>query len=295
MSTEKKSSEQVMPDNGTVKLKKRGTSFSSPMFLRKLIVALCPLLRRFPIEIRGEENIPHEPVLFVCNHSNTHDVFVAMEMFSRLHLRLAPFVAWDGLSVVSRTVFAFGNAVFIRRPSKKSRREGFGKFCDKINHGENGLIFPESTWNLHPVRPMQKLNAGFIRVALATRVPVVPIILEYIEIPELCRKESELYSQCVVTFGKPIYPSMEKDLYEQADAVYVIMSDMRKALWEEFGIDKTSLDAIDRELYLNHLDMKKNHAFGFKYDTIGELRFLLDKENEYFVNQQGEFVPVCLE
>ena len=218
-----------------------------------------------------------------------------MEVLARLKRPFVGLGAWDGLNIVSRTAFAMGNTVFIKRYSKDSRRAGFEKFCSHIIHGENGVIFPESTWNLHPTRPMQKLNAGFVRAALITGVPIIPMVFEYVEVPKLCKKESELYSRCVVTFGEPIFPSMDKDLFLQADAICESMSDMRKVLWEEFGIDKTSLDAVNRELYLNHLDMKKNHAFGFKYDTIAESRFLLEKENEYCLNQQGEFVPARLE
>ena len=282
-------------ENITILRKKCGTMkcSSSPKVCQKLIVKASPVLRSFPIEIRKAPT--EKNAIFVCNHSNTHDVFVAMEVIARLKRSFVGLAAWDGLNIVSRIAFAMGNTVFVKRFSKESRVAGLEKLCAHILHGENGVIFPESTWNLHPTWPMQKLNAGFLRAALVTSVPVIPMILEYIEAPKVCKKEAELYSRCVVTFGEPIYPSMDRDLFEQADAVRTMMSDMRKALWVEFGIHRDSLDEINRELYLNHLDMKKNHAFGFKYDTVAESHFLLGRENEYCINQQGEFVPACLE
>lgn len=269
--------------------------FSSPMFLRKLIVVLCPLMHSFPIEVRGEENLPKsESAIFICNHSNTHDLFVIMEVLSRLHRRFTFIAAGDSISALVRMIFRFANAVLINRTSKESRREGFEEFCRRIQTGENGLLFPESTWNLHPTLPMHKLYAGFLRAALRTNTPVIPVIMEYIEVPELCKKESDLYTRCVITFGKPIRPSEQADLSDQAEAVRNVMSDMRKALWKEFGINCVSHEPVNKEIYLNHLELKK-HTKGLEYDSIYELNFLLDKENDYYVNERGEFVPISFD
>lgn len=270
----------------------RKNVFTPPVFLRRLIASICPLLRHFPIDIRGQENLlQNEQAVFVCNHSNSHDLLVAMEVFSRLHRRYTFLAARDGLNAFIKMIFILGNAVLISRASKESRRTGFEKFCCKIQKGESGLIFPESTWNLHPTLPMHQLNAGFLRASLTTGVPVIPVIFEYIEVPDIQRKESKLYTSCVVTFGMPIVPSKEQDLFEQAEYVRTMMADMRKAVWKEFGIKRDSPETIDRELYLNHLDLKKNHAVGFRYDSALESRFLLDQENDYCMNERGEFVP----
>lgn len=257
-------------------IKKR---ISTPLFLKKLLIAVCQLLRHFSIEIRGEDNLPQNtPVIFVCNHSNSHDVLLAMEVFSHLPLPFTFLAASDGLGVIPRTVFLIENAVLIRRFSKESRQTGFDEFYRRILKNANGFIFPESTWNLHPTLPMHKLNAGFIRASLLTKAPVIPVIFEYIEVQKQCKKERELYSRCVVTFGKPIYLSMEQDIFDQAEHVRLVMSEMRRVLWKEFDIKRESLDMVDRELYLNHLDMKKNHAFGCKY-AQGTIRITLGLDN----------------
>jgi len=260
-----------------------------------VLSALCPVLRSFPIEIRGDENLPEGAAVYACNHSNTHDFFVMTEVFSRLGRPVTTLAAWDGLNLLSRIAFTLGNAVFVTRPDKNSRRAGFRKFCEGIRRGENGVIFPESTWNLHPVRPMLKLNAGFLRASIMEQVPVVPVILEYEEIADLCKKESELYTRCIVTFGTQFFPSAEEELYSQAEEVREIMSRMRTALREELGTRKASLEQIDPNVYLNHLDIKKNRAFGFIYHTEWESGFLLEKENEYTLNSSGALIPAFTE
>lgn len=47
----------------------------------KFVAFIAPLFRNFPIEIRGVENLIDANVLFSCNHSNSHDVFIIKEVF----------------------------------------------------------------------------------------------------------------------------------------------------------------------------------------------------------------------
>jgi len=73
------------------------------------------------------------------------------------------------------------------------------------------------------------------------------------------------------------------------------MEEMRRSLWEEFGIKRKELSDIDKNVYLNHLHLKKNKAIGFRYVSEHESLFIRrvngKYENEYYVNEEGEFVP----
>ena len=268
----------------------------APRFSEWLILKLSPLLRGFEIEIRGEENLPtNESAVFVCNHSNSHDFFVTKEVFSRVRRSVVPLGAWDGLNWLSRTLFRIGNVVLIKRDDSKSKEYGVIDFCSKILAGKDGLIFGEATWNLHPVLPMQKVKAGVTQVGLITGKPIIPMIYEYIEAPHICKKESELYRKCVVVFGKPIVVNVEENIFSQTETIQQEMEKLRRNVWKEFGIQKEQLSDIDKEVYLNHLYLKKYKALGFRYDSERESRFLLNHENEYCVNQDGEFVPGIVE
>lgn len=152
----------------------------------------------------------------------------------------------------------------------------------------------EATWNLHPLLPMQKIKAGAVQVSLITGKPIVPVIMEYVEVPEKCKKEKDLYSKCIVVVGEPIYSAVDKDIFIQAEAVQSVMERMRRELWTELGIKRDCIDDIDKELYLNHLYLKKYKAFGFKYNSEHESKFLLLSENEYCLNDDGKFTPGIL-
>lgn len=262
----------------------------------RLISLLAPFLRSFPIEIRDEDNIPVDTeVVFVGNHSNSHDFFVIKEVSKRINRHVTPLAAWDGLNLLSRLMFYLGNITFIDRSNKESVEKGILDFCSKIINGNNGFILGEATWNLHPILPMQKVKAGVVQTALITGKPIVPVIMEYIEVPRACKKEKELYSKCVVQFGKPIYVTVEENIFTQVSLIQNVMESMRRVLWSEFGIVRNGLDSIDKEIYLNHLYLKKFKAIGFKYNSENESRYLLDKENEYYINHEGKFVPGILE
>lgn len=71
------------------------------------------------------------------------------------------------------------------------------------------------------------------------------------------------------------------------------------AIWSEMGIKRDSLEDIDKDVYMNHTYLKKFKTFGYKYNSEHEYQYLLEKngicENEYYINEQGDFVPGIIE
>jgi len=269
-------------------------SFNS--FTRRIVFLLGLIMRKYELEVRGAENIPKsEETIFVCNHSNSHDFFTLTEVFTKLHIRVTPLAASDGLNCISKLLFHMGNITFLRRGDKESQKEGEYILCNRLLNGISVIIYAESTWNLHPINAMLPIKAGPVGIALITEKKIVPTIFEYIEVEHECRKESELYRKCVVCFGEPIAVSMEEGIFKQADNIQKKMEEMRRSLWEEFGIKRKELSDIDKNVYLNHLHLKKNKAIGFRYVSEHESLFIRrvngKYENEYYVNEEGEFVP----
>lgn len=286
---------QFMKDYCANNVKRK--SFSS--FTRRIAVLIGLFMRKYKLEIRGAEKIPqNEEIIFVCNHSNSHDFFTLTEVFTKLRRKVTPLAASDGLNWLSKLLFRMGNITFLKRGDKELQKAGEYSLCNSLLNGISVIIYAESTWNLHPINAMLPIKAGPVEIALITGKKIVPTIFEYIEVEQECRKESELYKKCVVCFGEPIAVSVEDGIFKQADAVQKKMEEMRRSLWDEFGIKRESLSDVDKDVYLNHLDLKKNKAVGFRYVSEHESLFIRrvngKYENEYWINEDGQFVPWIL-
>jgi len=260
------------------------------------IAKLAPLFRGFEIEYEGLENISEDEIfIFLCNHSNSHDFFIIRETFEKINKNVTPLGAWDGLNPITRLWFRLGNVTLIKRDSKQSKERGILDYCSRILHGDNGFVFGEATWNLHPTKPMQNVKAGVTEIALITGKRIVPTIFEYVEVDGLCKKESKLYKKCIVRFGEPVAVSTERSIFGQTREIQSIMEKMRREIWFREGIVRDKLSDIDIDRYINHTYLKKYKAFGFQYDTSLESQFLLKGEsgveNEYCLDEQGDFVP----
>ncbi len=264
-----------------------------------LIGRLAPFFRKYEIEILGAENIPDDTVVFLCNHSNTHDFLTIREVFCKLNKKVAPLGAWDGLTFFSRLLFRLGDVTLIKRDNTESKKEGILDYCSKILGGKSGFVFGEATWNLHPYKPMQNVKAGIAEIAMITGKAVVPTIFEYVEVDHTCNKEKDLYRKCIVSFGKPVTISSDKSFFGQTEHLQKTMETMRKDIWEREKIRKNDFTPEDIERYINHTYLKKFKAFGFTYDSMAEASFLLRKrndiENEYCLDSNGDFVPGIIE
>lgn len=263
----------------------------------ELITTIYPFLRGYQFEIIGEENIPEDDsVIFMCNHSNSHDYFTAHEVFSMVGRSISVFAAKDGINPIVKTIFGISDATLIDRRDKESTNKGTLEFSKKIMEGKCGVIFGEATWNLHPIKPMQSLKIGGARIGAITRKKIIPTIFEYVEIDEKCEKEKDLYSKCIIYFGKPIEIIYDQNLVEQTMYIQKVMEKMRMELWKKIGIRRENIEDINPELYINHTYVKKFKAFGYEYDTESENKFLYSSnnekvENEFCIDEFGNFVP----
>ncbi len=262
-----------------------------------IIKKVYPLLRNYKIEIEGEENVPkYRNVLFVANHSNSHDAFTAYETFSLLGRNGSEMVGSDCLVPATRKIFDISDATLLDRYSKEECQNAASIMAHKLLNGKNGWIYGESTWNLHPTLPMHNIKNGAVKISLISEVPVVPVIVEYVENEGIIKSESKLINRCIIRFGKPMYFNYTDSLPVQSKRITDEMTRMRKELWKELGIKRDSLDDIDKLEYLNHTYIKKFKALGFTYDSEKEEKFLLylngePRENEYTLNEEGIFVP----
>lgn len=263
-----------------------------------VVTGLYPMMRGYDYEVKGLQNIPaNGNALFLSNHSNSHDVFTFQEIFKKhLGSRISSLGALDDINVATAYLFKACDGVLIDRRSKLSSMHGTLEFSSLLLSGMPGFILGEATWNLHPVKPMQKIKIGSALIGAITELPIIPVNIEYVEVPYLCTKEKDLYEKCVVNFGEPVYISRKRGLIEQTIRLQDIMEMQRRKTWKDLGIVKTSLEDIDPMIYCNHTWLKKFGAFGFEYDSESESKFLYSgssdpAENEYRLDEDGKFIP----
>ena len=262
-----------------------------------LIKNFYPLFRGYKLELEGVENIPVDSnVLFLFNHSNSHDIFTAYEILSQLQRKGSVMVATDCLNPITTEIFNISNATLLDRRNKEERHNSIYTMSSKILSGNDGVIFGESTWNIHPTLIMHNIRRGVSAISAITQVPVIPTIVEYIEKDEFIKSESDLYKKCLIRFGKPIMIDYDSNLIAQTDIIKNSMIEIRNQIWRDYSIKRTSLSDIDPSIYINHTYIKKFKAFGFTYDSQKEQEYLLfleneKKENEYTLDDNGNLIP----
>lgn len=248
------------------------------------------------LELEGVENLDMDQAIFLCNHSTAHDIFSMYNIMERLKRNTTVMVATDCLNPFSIATFKLADATFLDRNSKKSANNSIVLASSKVLNGKNLVIFGEATWNLHPFKLMHDIKKGGAMISAITSVPVVPTILEYIEVPRLCDKELDLYKKIVVRFGKPKSISSSDDIIAKTLEIQTEMEQMRKEIWQDNRVDRNSLSDIEPTIYINHTYQKKYKAFGFTYDSLKEEKFLRSNdnsriENEYCLDENNLLVP----
>ena len=204
--------------------------------------------------------------------------------------------AIEGLSPFELFVFKSARATMINRADKQSSTDGLYDFTGKLIHGDTGVIFGESTWNLHPFKPMQNIKMGCIKAAAISQKPIVPMIMEYVEVPVLCKKEKELYSKCVVRFGEPMRIDYRESLIEQNNKLQETMENMRNEIRINEGTYRNKAEDINPQVYVNHTWLKKFGSPLFEFDSERENKLIYVKpgempENEWHIDTKGEFKP----
>lgn len=142
---------------------------------------------------------------------------------------------------------------------------------------------------------MHIIQNGAAKISLISQVPVIPAIMEYIEVNDLVESDAQLFKKCIIRFGKPIYLSYNNDLIGESRSIRNAMSNIRKDIWTDFKINRDSIEDIDPIMYVNHTYAKKFKALGFTFDSETEQKYLLfdseSKESEYRIDENGEFKP----
>lgn len=291
-----------------------------PLFVKFLV--LDRIFRKQTITVLGNQRKYKGPVIYACTHIGENDLENIYEVIRRGCWWFVgdPCVLYKSISGL---LLYLNGSIFLETTDKNDRRIAYLRAVELLKGGGSLMIFPEgtrngtenlpvmelfpgtakmameSTWNLHPYKPMLPIKVGAAHLAAVLEVPIVPVIYEYVEVPYLCTKESEIYSKCIVKFGEPIYISRTESLILQTDRIQLAMEKIRIDLWDELGIARLSLADVNSSLYGNHTWLRK-FGTSAEFDSRREMQFILSKngqpiENEFCFDNNRNLIPGIIE
>ena len=257
--------------------------------LHPIMLRLFPLAKDFPLTPFSVHPIPESsPVIFVINHSNMHDFPVTAEIVRRHFYVLAddaPRKKITGLAFVANGV------VWVKRADKESRRQSAEEIRSHLRRGDNLLILPEGTWNLHECLPMLPFSWGVTELAREFNCPIVPITLEF---PD--------FKSCYYSIGKAFYVEPNESKADAVGRLRDTLSTMRWLFWESRGITKReNITQEDFDIYTKHrleeyppfdLPLEKTMVFHagntLPEDAFAHLKSIIPTKETAFLFSQRE-------
>ncbi|MCG8484289.1 MAG: 1-acyl-sn-glycerol-3-phosphate acyltransferase [Clostridia bacterium] len=130
-------------------------------------------MAKVKLNIKGLENIPSGPVLFVSNHQSNFDIPI---YFAALDKQFG-FIAKSDLSKIPlfNKWIAIIKSVYIDRGDARQSLKAIQEGIDLLKTGYSLVIFPEGTRSKSS--KMSEFKKGSLRLATKSKVPVVPITL----------------------------------------------------------------------------------------------------------------------
>jgi putative phosphoserine phosphatase/1-acylglycerol-3-phosphate O-acyltransferase len=126
------------------------------------------------LNVQGEENLwSHRPAVFVYNHRNNFDPYVAIRLVRR---------GWG--SVAKREIagpftgvmgWLTPNVAFLDRRDAEKAVEGLRPVTELLGRGVSVLVAPEGTRSV--TGQLGRFKKGAFRMAMEAGVPIVPIVI----------------------------------------------------------------------------------------------------------------------
>lgn len=269
----------MLNSNCSLTSKKHKISNIKSSAIHKIYRVIAKYSRKYELEVDYSNlNNIEGPVIFSANHSNAHDFYTAQEIFYK---NVNVLGGSDDVDKITYLLFSMVDMIFCDRRDKTSRQKSVEEMKTKLANGNSILLFPESTWNIHPSKLMLPLRMGIVKIAAESGKPIIPIIFEYIDNDIICKDESEMFTKCIVRFGDPIHVSKDDDYEEKLNELRDSMATIRWGIWEEQG--QFSRDEIDINVFINH-DQIKTHHGSYIYDWQSEQEYIYGKDDYIYTN-----------
>lgn len=181
-----------------------------------------------------KDNLPHSPALFIANHSNVSDVssvydgikrqFYILADANQLHEPATRF--FNGLIGATYVKRSTSNCLGLDQiPFEQSGRHAKLFIINRLLNGQNCLVFFEGTWNMSPNEYVLPVKWGTVEMAIAGKVPIVPVVLEYIY-----EKNLE-----IISIEKPLFYSEQADKRVAIEEIRSAIATRRFLLEEKYS------------------------------------------------------------
>ncbi|HEX9025248.1 MAG TPA: lysophospholipid acyltransferase family protein [Clostridium sp.] len=126
------------------------------------------------LEVRGLENIPKEPCVFIGNHSSILDIPILLSnvdrnigFIAKKEILKTPVIGYW----LTRT-----NCVALDRENPRSAFQSINEAVQNLKKGSSMAIFPEGTRNKEG--KVGEFKKGSLKLATKSRAPIVPISID---------------------------------------------------------------------------------------------------------------------
>ncbi|MDX5324083.1 MAG: 1-acyl-sn-glycerol-3-phosphate acyltransferase [Exiguobacterium sp.] len=126
------------------------------------------------VRVKGLENIPNEPVVYVANHQGNFDVPIMITatkhpkaFISKIEVQKFP--------IIPRWMELMG-CIFIDRSDRRQSIKAIRSGVETIKSGQSIIIFPEGTRSKGG--PMKEFKAGSLTLATSSGAKIVPVAIQ---------------------------------------------------------------------------------------------------------------------
>ena len=205
------------------------------------LVLLGPVLRLvFRPRVEGEEHLPEDgAAILACNHLSYSDwLFMPLTIPRRVtFVAKAEYFNTPGIKGwLQKKFFSGAGQVPIDRSGASAAEGALSSAKRILDEGELFGIFPEGTRS-HDGK-LYRGKTGVARLALETRVPVIPVAVVGTDVVAPPGKKFGSYTRPVVRFGKPLdfsrYEGLENDRYILRSITDEIMYEIMRLSGQEY-------------------------------------------------------------
>lgn len=177
------------------------------------------------VEVRGSENIPHGPAVYMPNHVSHFDVF-ALLGYLNVQFRWTAKKELFSIPLLGLAMRRAGY-ILIDRSRHDRAMASMRKAADKISRGTSIVIFPEGTRSCDGSLQYPFKKGGF-HLAIDSGVPIIPITV--IGSREVLPKHGKRVKpgKIILNIGKPIHPnghdirSLMEEVYNSINLGYTL-------------------------------------------------------------------------